>query len=141
MADKASAAIGGKKTELTDGLNTVVDTVRRIGGAITDGEGQNTVTEHAAKYTETVANKLENIAAYFDKADLRGVAKDIESYARQNPAIFLGAAFALGVVAARFIKSSPSPRDIDGASAPLSDSMGYGQVRGSQKAQAASAAS
>jgi hypothetical protein len=116
VANTASAAIDGKKTELAGGLTTVVDTVRRVGDAITEGDEQNTITEHAAKYTETLAEKIEGVAGYFEKADLKGVARDLESYARRNPAIFLGAAFGLGVLAARFLKSSPLERDSKGAS-------------------------
>ncbi len=116
VADKASAALEDKKSDLTGGLTSVADTVRRVGGAITEGETKNGVTDQAAKYTETVANKLEDVASYFNHADLKGVARDIESYARRNPAVFLGAAFALGVLAARFIKSSPTPATKTGAS-------------------------
>lgn len=116
VANTASAAIDGKKTELAGGLTTVVDTVRRVGDAITEGDEQNTITEHAAKYTETLAEKIEGVAGYFEKADLKGVARDLESYARRNPAIFLGAAFGFGVLAARFLKSSPLDRSAAGAS-------------------------
>lgn len=108
VAEKATSAIEEHKSGFAGGLSGAADTVRRVSGTISDGESKNTVTEYAAKYTETAAQKLESAAQYFEGTDLRGFARDAETYARRNPAIFLGAAFAIGILAARFIKS-PSP--------------------------------
>lgn len=107
VSEKASSVISERKSDFTYGLVGVAETVRRVGSAITEGESKNGVTEFAATYTDTAAEKLESVAMYFEETDLRGLARDVESYARQNPAVFLGAAFALGVLAARFIKSEP----------------------------------
>ena len=41
---------------------------------------------------------------------------DVKDFARKNPAIFLGGAFAMGIVAARFLKSSPMSLDDSGES-------------------------
>ena len=35
------------------------------------------------------------------------MARDLESFARRNPAIFIGAAFGVGFLVARFLKSTP----------------------------------
>jgi hypothetical protein len=35
------------------------------------------------------------------------MARDLEGFARRNPALFFGAAFGLGLLAARFLKSTP----------------------------------
>ena len=107
VADKASAAIDTKKSEFSVGLIGVADTVRRISDTISGGETQNGVTEYASQYVGTAAKKIEGVAEYFDGADLKKMAGDAESFARRNPAIFLGAAFAVGVLAARFLRSSP----------------------------------
>jgi hypothetical protein len=109
VADKAASTIEEKKAGLTGGLTNAAETVRRVSGTISEGDSQGGVSEYAARYTETAAQKLEDVAHYFESTDLRGVAHDIESFARRNPAIFLGSAFALGVLAARFIKSGPLP--------------------------------
>jgi len=65
------------------------------------------LTDITARYSGTAANQIEKIADYFERKDLRAMMRDAESFARRNPAIFLGAAFGLGLVAARFLKSSP----------------------------------
>lgn len=108
VADKAASAIDEQKAGLTGGLTTAAETVRRVSGTISEGESQNGISGYAARYTETAAQKLEEAAHYFEANDLRAMARDVEAYARRNPAIFLGAAFALGILAARFIKSGPS---------------------------------
>lgn len=107
VSEKASVAISDRKSDVALGLVGVADTVRRVSGAIKEGDSQNSVMEYASTYSDTAAEKLEKAAEYFETSDLRGLTRDVESYARRNPAIFLGAAFVAGVLAARFIKSSP----------------------------------
>lgn len=130
VAEKASSVISDQKSEFSAGLTGVADTVRRVSGAITEGETKNGVTEYAVKYTDTAAKKLEGVAKYFETTDLKGVARDVESYARRNPAIFLGAAFAIGVLAARFIKSSPSPDPLKAGAKKQLPAAGNGHAVG-----------
>lgn len=107
VAEKASSAINDRKSDLSVGLVGVADTVRRVAGAFKDGDSKNSVTEYASTYSDTAAEKLEQAAEYIETSDLKRLSRDVQSFARRNPAIFLGAAFAAGVLAARFIKSSP----------------------------------
>ena len=109
VADKAATTIEERKSGLTEELTRVAQTVRRFSGTLTEDADQTAVTEYATRYSDTAAQKLEDVASYFDRSDLRSVATDLESYAKRNPAIFLGAAFGIGVIAARFFKSSPQP--------------------------------
>lgn len=109
VADKAATTLEDQKAGLSGGLTSVADTVRRVSGTLTEGESKNGVTEYAAQYTETAAKKLEQAAQYFESTDMKKMFRDVESYAKRNPAIFLGSAFALGVIAARFFRSSPTP--------------------------------
>ncbi len=109
VAEKASSALDEKKAGLTGGLTSVADSLRQVGDSLQKAEGQTPIAEYSAKYAETAAEKLEGVAKYFDDKDLKAIARDAEMFARRNPAIFLGAAFALGVFAARFFKSSPRP--------------------------------
>ena len=108
VADKATSTVEDGKAGLVTGLEGAAQTVRRVVDAIGEGGDAGKISDYAARYTETGAKKLEDIAGYFDKTDLKGMARDVEQYGRQNPAIFLGAAFALGILAARFLKSSPT---------------------------------
>jgi hypothetical protein len=105
IADKAFTAVDDQKAALTNGLTSVADSMRKLSGTLTEAE-PNTLTEYSARYAEAAAGKVEDVARYFETADLKTVASDVESYARRNPAVFVGSAFVLGLLAARFMKSS-----------------------------------
>ena len=55
---------------------------------------------------EKAANRVERWADYVQNTDAREMADRVEHFARREPAIFLGGAFALGLLGARFLKSS-----------------------------------
>lgn len=115
VADGAAGLIDEKKGELTSGLTGIAQTVRRVSEAITGGEESSEgLKGSASTYVETAAAKLEGVADYFDNHDLRAMAGDVQNYARRNPAIFLGGAFVVGVLAARFLKSKPTSSNAQG---------------------------
>jgi hypothetical protein len=105
LTDKASTAVDDKKAVLTSGLTSVADSMRKLSGSLGEAE-QNPLTEYSARYAEAAAGKVEDVARYFETADIKTVARDVESFARRNPAVFVGSAFTLGLLAARFMKSS-----------------------------------
>jgi hypothetical protein len=109
MATKAKSSIEERKSDLSAGLKTMADSVRDVGGQMRTKGKQNQMTEVASRYSNKAAIALENVADYFQRKDLRAIMRDTEDFARRNPAIFLGGAFALGLLAARFVKSS-TPR-------------------------------
>jgi len=108
VADKAVATFEDKKVGLSGGLTSMADTFRQAGESLNNTQEQNYLTEYSARYVSTAAEKLERTARYFENNDLKAMARDVESFARRNPAVFLGGAFALGMLAARFLKSSPT---------------------------------
>jgi hypothetical protein len=55
---------------------------------------------------EKAANRVERWADYVQNTDAREMAERVESFARREPGLFLGGAFALGLLGARFLKSS-----------------------------------
>lgn len=118
VAEKATSTIEEKKADLTGGLTSVADSIRQVGNNLNQSTDSGAVTEYSKQYANTAAEKLESVARYFDNKDLKAIARDAESFARRNPAIFLGGAFALGILAARFFKSSPTPSIGQGSTAP-----------------------
>lgn len=60
----------------------------------------------AARVAEQTADGLERLSGTLRGKDLNTLVRDIESFARAQPAVFLGAAVAAGFLAARFLKSS-----------------------------------
>jgi len=111
VTDKAATKLDEQKSTLSGGLSTVAESVRQVGENLNSSTTESGLAEAAAKYTNTAAQKLEDVAGYFETRNVREMARDLEGFARRNPAVFLGAAFGLGFLAARFLKSSPLKYD------------------------------
>ncbi len=60
----------------------------------------------AAPYIDTAADQLERLSRFLRTADAPQMVRSVETFARREPLVFLGGAFALGMLAARFLKSS-----------------------------------
>src|SRR5688500_4736711 len=108
VTDKASTKLDEQRSTLSGGLATVADSVRQVSSNLTSSKTDSGLAEAAARYTDTAARKIDNVATYFDTHNVRDMARDLEGFARRNPAVFLGVAFGLGFLAARFLKSSSS---------------------------------
>lgn len=121
VADKASSKIEGQKKNLSGGLVAIADSIRQAGQTLRDGDEKNPVTDLTAKYGETFADQIEQVSNYFDRKDLRAISRDVENFARRQPMIFIGVAFAAGLLAARFLKSSISQpgSDLTGGNADI----------------------
>jgi hypothetical protein len=87
-------------------LTSVADSLKQVGGSLREADDETGITELTAKYGESLANQIEQISNYFERKDVREMMRDVESFARRNPALFIGGAFTLGLLAARFLKSS-----------------------------------
>jgi hypothetical protein len=103
-AEKATSKIDEQKTNLAQGLTSVADSIRKMGENLRGSE-QTGVAGVTAKYSDSIATQVEQLSGYLDRKDLRELSSDVERFARRNPAVFLGGAFALGLLAARFLKS------------------------------------
>lgn len=126
VTEKAATKLDEQKSTLSGGLTTVADSVRQVGDNLGASKTDSGLAEAAAKYTNTTAQKIEDVAGYFETRNVREMARDLEGFARRNPAIFLGAAFGLGLLAARFLKSTPRNYEEAGAGrefTPAADSV------------------
>jgi hypothetical protein len=115
IAEKAASRLDEKRTGLSGELSSVAESFRNMGRDLSRSD-ETRITSTAAKYTDAAAQKLDQVAGYFEQNDLKAMLTDVKDFARNNPAIFLGGAFALGVAAARFLKSSPMSLDDSGES-------------------------
>ena len=105
-SEKAVSALDEKKADLTGSLASVAETIKHVGETLRDTEEQNPVSEVTAKYGDLLAGQIEKVSGYFETKELGEIVGDVETFARRNPAVFIGGAFALGLLAARFLKSS-----------------------------------
>ncbi|MFP5515269.1 MAG: hypothetical protein ACLGJC_19560 [Alphaproteobacteria bacterium] len=63
-----------------------------------------------ADYAEQAASRVERVADMLRDATVDDIVGEVEGFARRQPEVFIGAAFAVGFLAARFIKSSGERR-------------------------------
>lgn len=96
------------KSQVADSLGAVAGTLKQSGSSLRDQQ-QNM----AGEYVERVASQIERAAGYLQRTDAADLMRGVERFARRQPAVFIGAAFAIGVLGARFLKSSRSQLDAD----------------------------
>ncbi len=138
---KAVSKIDDQKLTLASGLSSVADSVRQVGQNLKGTDVNDGIAKYTAEYSDTAAQKIEQVANYFERKDVKEMFRDVESFARQNPAIFIGGAFALGIIAARFLKSS-SPKYLTNAAGqnigserrPYREGFNKGEIQPSAKA-------
>lgn len=61
-----------------------------------------------ANLTDSLADQVERLSTYLRDRDLGAFRNDVETFARRRPAVAIGVALALGMLGARFFKSSQS---------------------------------
>jgi hypothetical protein len=98
----ATAQLTTQKTRASEALGSVAAAVRQSSQPLRDNN-QTMLADYAGK----AADQLEQFSTRFRDRDLTELMDDVNRFARRQPALFVGAAFALGALAARFLKSSP----------------------------------
>ena len=109
VSDQTSAKISDKKSQVAQGFSKVADNLRQV-EENNNAEQETPIADVAEKYTDTLAEKIEKASDYIDNREIGEMLGDAERFARRNPAIFIGGAFALGLLLARFLKSSGSKK-------------------------------
>lgn len=109
VKEKAASVLDEQKQLITSGLSSVAGELRKAGGSLRGGDEKNYLAQQAAHYGENLAGKVEDFSGYLERASLKDLTRDLENLARRQPTLFVGGAFAIGVLAARFLKSS-APR-------------------------------
>jgi len=59
-----------------------------------------------AQFADQAAEQIDRFSTYLRETDVDEMLADAQRFARRQPALFLGGAFAVGLLAARFLKSS-----------------------------------
>jgi hypothetical protein len=106
VKEKATTKIDEQRTHLAQGLGSVANTIRQVGETLKDSGGDNQIASLTAQYGDTLARQVEQFSGYLDKHNISDLMRDVESFARRNPAYFIGGAFLLGLLGARFLKST-----------------------------------
>ena len=104
---KASATtqLGAQKDQATDGLGSIAHAVRQSGQHLREQQH-----DTIAQYIEQAADQLERFTNRLKDRNVGDLAREAQDLARRRPALFVASAFALGLLGARFLKSSNANR-------------------------------
>lgn len=113
VADRALAKVNeqfdSKSDKAVETMETVASAIRETGAKL-KGVGP------LADVAEQAADGVDKVAQFFDGKHVGDVFRDVERFARREPAIFIGAALAVGLIGGRFLKSSVRSQDQGDAS-------------------------
>lgn len=117
----ATSQLSTQKNKATDGIGTVAQAVRQASQQLRTQQH-----DAIANYIDQAANQLEQFSTRLRDKDIGELVRDAQQFARRRPAVFIGSAFALGLLGARFLKSSRDRQfQGDGRNAYASPSTGY----------------
>jgi hypothetical protein len=104
-ADTAQRQVGtqveGQLARVGDALEVVANAVRQGADQLREQQPQ------MAGLADTAATQVDRASQFARESDFQSLLRETESAARRQPALFIGGAFVLGVVASRFLKASP----------------------------------
>jgi ElaB/YqjD/DUF883 family membrane-anchored ribosome-binding protein len=101
LRNGAASQLDTQKDRASDGVSSVAQAVRHSTQQLRDNRH-----ETIAQYVDQAVDGVERFANRLKEKDVNELVRDAQQFARRNPAVFVGTAFAIGVVAARFLKSS-----------------------------------
>lgn len=126
--DKAGASLGESKGQFADQFGNIAAALRRTTEHLRAEDQQ-----RIAGLTETVARQVDQVAGYLRNKDARAIRNDLESLARRQPAIVIGGALVLGLIGARFLKSSQRDRLNRGSEFSGRGNGGYNPLPGTER--------
>jgi hypothetical protein len=110
VKEKATSRLDQQKQTLVEGLGSVADGIRQMGENLGQTE-QGGIVALTARYGDSLAGRLERFSGYLNEREVGDLVYEIEDYARRNSTYFVGGAFLLGLLGARFLKSSTPRRE------------------------------
>jgi hypothetical protein len=104
--EKAVGQLATQKERASSELGGVARALRTTGEQLQEQE-----QDSVARYVNQAAEQTERLSEYLSERDANELVREVEDFARNRPAVFLGGAFAIGIAAARFLKSSAGQRE------------------------------
>jgi len=89
--------------QATERVAGISEAIRSVSGQLRDSEQ----TAPIAGYVDMAADQIDRASEYLKGKDLDEIVGEIESFGRERPMIFVGVALGLGILAARFLRSTP----------------------------------
>jgi len=133
--EEVTTRLESGKGRAAEGIGSLAQALRQTSQQLRD-QNQTGVTQ----YLDMAADQVEQFSGYLQTRDVHQIVDQVENIARRQPALFLGAAFALGVLGARFLKSS-SPHGAGSSDYSTGRSADYGRRTGYRQRYQASSGS
>ena len=92
------------RTGLDLGKSRAAETLHGVASSL--HQSCQTSQDGATRYIKQAGDQVQRAADYLERTDVRDMVRHTEDFARRQPALFIGGAVALGVVAARFLRNS-----------------------------------
>jgi hypothetical protein len=121
MQQQAITQADRQKDQATKSLSDVAQAMRHAGDHLRQRD-QGAI----AQVADMAADRFEDAAGYLRGHDVNDLLDSVEDFAQRQPAIFLTGAFAFGLLATRFLKSSGQRRQ--GRAYSRSQAMPYGRL-------------
>ena len=94
------------ESRLSEGKNQAVDRLSGVAQGLRSSGQQFQGQEAISQFVTRAADRVENFANHLRNRDVPELLEEVEDFAQRQPAAFLGGAFAVGLLGARFLKSS-----------------------------------
>jgi glucan phosphorylase len=102
---EVKSTLDTQKVVAADELQGIAQALRQTSNQLRDQD-----QSMFADYGNRMADQVERLSTYLEDHDLDELVQDAEDFARRQPQLFLGGAFTLGLLAARFLKSTAPAR-------------------------------
>lgn len=106
VQEKAGSVLDDGKRALAGSIDDIANKLRKVGGNLQEAQ-PNVITQTVAQYGDTFAQRVEDFSRYVEHRDVSELGQDLTKFAKQNPALFISGAFFIGLLTARFFKSTP----------------------------------
>jgi hypothetical protein len=100
--EQVKSRLTTQKDSAAESLSGVAQALRQTGQQLRSQDQLGGATS----FLDEAAAQVERFSGYLQGNDLNRFVYDVESFARRQPALFLGGAFLVGLMGARFLKST-----------------------------------
>jgi hypothetical protein len=121
--ERVREQVDTRSTQAGEQVRSVAQAMRQSGEQL---RGQQ--KEGAAKVVEGSAERAERLGSYLERANADEILQEVENFARRQPWVVAAGAFAVGLVAARFLKASSSRRYYESDAAQFTRRSAYADL-------------
>ena len=108
LREQVNTRLSSQKNRALDGIGGVTAALRQTSQTLRDNQH-----DMVAQYLERAVGQVDQLSQTLRQKDIRELLVGAQRLAQRRPAMFVGSAFGIGLLAARFFKSSPPEPDDD----------------------------